>query len=167
MPRVLRTDTETDSRAAALKGEEMKYDIVANAEIVNRAKIAGRYVAATGRLYVVSAELTKWTTTRGLDLRSLLHEWEQSGMYIKGVGGKPMLKKISAGIHKNTLPEMKARVYTFSLAHMAAKYDLPDGTEAEGNVVAITQAMSMRSAGIPPEQRIGDSDAEEISGSSE
>lgn len=140
MPRILRTDTETDVRKANLSGGEVKYDRVDNPEILNRSKIAGRYVAASGRLYVATTEFNTWCSSRGLDVRSLLRSWEKDGTYIK-IGDKPSYpKKLSAGIHKNVMPDMQARVYTFSVGHMASKLDLPEGETPE-NVVQIQRAL--------------------------
>lgn len=139
MPRLVRTRTETDNRGSKMRGDEPVYDIVENPDVINRVKIAGRYVASTGRLYVVASEFNAWATKNALDARTLLETWKESGLYTPRGGSGAAPKRLNVGIHRNIMPDMNPRCYAFSLGHLAAKLDLTDG-DIPNNVVDIGAA---------------------------
>lgn len=140
MPRILRTPTETDRRG----NKDAQYDEVSNWEIVNRSRIAGRYVAATHRLYLFQNDVRDWMVKAGgLSLRNLLREWEMTGFLTLVDGQQLSQHSIDKGIHPSKASNLKGRVYTFNTAHLGQMFE---GEEAPQNVVQFGTAKAEAAA---------------------
>lgn len=144
MPRLLRTATETDRR-----GGTGEYDHVSNPDIVNRSKLAGRYVASTHRLYVMASEFAAWATKRGVNPRNLLRQLQLQEIALTEHGELSAQRLVTTGIHPNTVPPMRARVHIFNVGHLSTLFDQE---EMPDNVVEFGRATKSSASAAAPEQ---------------
>jgi hypothetical protein len=133
MPRFIRTNTET--RRTGFTSDE--YDEVHNLHMLDQKSIAGRYVVADNKVYVVYSEFQQWCNEVGTDWRSLLRDWKNEGLLVS----MPHLKVITAGIHPAKIASMRHKVIELSLNRLNS-VSMPTEGEAPDNIVHFSRQES-------------------------